>query len=292
MHNCALGVDETLGRILDQQEMPDRLHQAMRYACLSGGKKIRGFLSYTTALLYGVSSSQAYRVAAAIEAAHSYSLVHDDLPSMDDDDMRRGKPSLHRAFDEATATLAGDALLSLAFDILADPLTHQNGDIRSQLCAGLARATGPAGMVGGQILDLQAEGRLAADTGSTDTDLSRIHALKTGALISFSAQSGAILGGASEQDITTLARFGAHLGLAFQIADDVLDATQDSHTLGKTAGKDASQDKLTYVAVHGVSRARDMAGEQVMQAITAIGSLQRDVKDLEMLAQFVVDRKS
>src|SRR5215475_4011494 len=238
-----------------------RLADAMRYATLGGGKRLRAFLVMEGAGLFAVSQTCAARVAASVEMLHAYSLVHDDLPAMDDDDLRRGKPSTHKAFDEATAILAGDALQTRAFEVLAEPDTHSNPDARCELVAGLGAASGARGMAGGQMIDLLAEGQQL-----TAEQIIRLQALKTGRLIQFSAEAGAILGRASGQQRHVLAAYGRDLGAAFQIADDLLDAEGTAEETGKATGKDAAAGKATLVAVLGLDRARAQAEVLAAQA--------------------------
>jgi farnesyl diphosphate synthase len=233
---------------------PQRLIAAMRYGALGGGKRLRPFLVVETARAFGCVGEGPCRVGAAIELAHAYSLIHDDLPAMDDDDLRRGRPTVHRAFDEATAILAGDALLTLGFEVMADPATAPDAEIRVALCAGLARAAGLAGMVGGQMLDIAAESA-SAPLGAEK--IARMQAMKTGALLRFSVEAGAIVAGAPASARSALGRYGAALGAAFQIADDLLDAEGDAAALGKRAGKDASRNKATFVAALGLAGARE-----------------------------------
>ncbi|NJM31001.1 MAG: polyprenyl synthetase family protein, partial [Rhizobiales bacterium] len=215
-----------------------RLREAMEYAVLGGGKRLRPFLVRESASLFDVPEAQALRVGAALECIHCYSLVHDDLPAMDNDDLRRGKPTTHRAFDEATAILAADALQSLAFAILSDPGTHPDPAIRSELVLKLAHAAGAEGMAGGQMLDIEAESAGQSDVPAIIT----LQALKTGALFRFACEAGAILGRA---DPAPLTRYAEKIGLAFQIADDILDITSAPETLGKATQKDAAQGKAT-----------------------------------------------
>src|SRR5271165_1124096 len=232
---------------------PERLIQAMRYATLGGGKRLRPFLTVETARALGRQDKGPRRAGAAIECVHAYSLIHDDLPAMDDDDLRRGRPTTHRAFGEATAILAGDALQALAFEILADPRTDSSGEVRAALSAGLARAAGLAGMVGGQMLDIEAESAAAP---LAVEEIARLQAMKTGALLRFSVEAGALLGGANSTGRAALESYGRAVGAAFQIADDLLDAEGDTATLGKRAGKDAARHKATLVSALGVEGAR------------------------------------
>nr|WP_244670010.1 farnesyl diphosphate synthase [Kaistia sp. 32K] len=266
---------------------PGRLVEAMRYAALGGGKRLRPFLASETARLFGSEETGALRIGAAIECLHCYSLVHDDLPAMDDDDLRRGKPTLHRAFDEATAILAGDALQTLAFDLMADPATHADPLVRAELVLGLARASGLGGMAGGQMLDLQAE----AET-PDEASIRRLQAMKTGALIRLSCEAGAILGRASPEDRARIRRFGEIIGLAFQLADDILDETATAEALGKATGKDSSRGKGTLVGLHGVARARAMLDDLVAEAEALLAPYGARAKTLAAAARFVADREA
>ncbi|MBV1705683.1 MAG: polyprenyl synthetase family protein [Hyphomicrobiales bacterium] len=286
-------LDELLSPALRAQEQarPARLLAAMRHAALAGGKRIRPFLLIETAGLFGVAPQRALQAGVALEMVHCYSLVHDDLPAMDDDDMRRGRPTVHRAFDEATAILAGDALLTLAFDVMADAATDADADIRIKLVAALAQAAGPGGMAGGQALDL------AAETAAEPLDsaaIRQLQAMKTGALLAFAVTGGAILGRASPAQHAALARYGAALGAAFQIADDILDATGNAENLGKKAGKDAARNKATLVARYGLASARAMCQQQVEAALAALqqGGFGRDAARLASLASYVASRET
>ncbi len=264
-----------------------RLAEAMRYATLGGGKRLRAFLVMQTAALFGVSETSAARVAASIEMLHAYSLVHDDLPAMDDDDLRRGKPSTHKAFDEATAILAGDALQARAFEVLAEPDTHSDPQARVELVAALGAAAGARGMAGGQMIDMLAEGQTLDGPAVT-----RLQALKTGRLIQFSAEAGAILGRAPVHQRHLLAAYGRDLGAAFQIADDLLDVEGNEAEIGKTAGKDAAAGKATMVAVLGPELARAHADMLARQAADHLGWFGEKANLLRALAAFVVERRS
>jgi farnesyl diphosphate synthase len=264
-----------------------RLADAMRYATLGGGKRLRAFLVMQSAALFVVSETCAARVAAAIEMLHAYSLVHDDLPAMDDDDLRRGKPSTHKAFDEATAILAGDALQARAFEILAEPDTHSDPQARCELVAALGAAAGARGMAGGQMIDMLAEGRALDGPAVT-----RLQALKTGRLIQFSAEAGAILGRAPMPQRHLLAAYGRDLGAAFQIADDLLDAEGSTEETGKTAGKDAAAGKATMVAVLGIERARSQAEMLSRQAAGHLEGFGERSGLLRALATYVVTRRN
>jgi len=264
-----------------------RLVEAMRYAVLNGGKRLRGFLVMQTAKLFTVNTTCAARVAAAVEMLHAYSLVHDDLPAMDNDDLRRGKPSCHKAFDEATAILAGDALQTRAFEVLAEEDTHADPEARCELVACLAYASGARGMAGGQMIDMLAEG-----TSLSGPEITRLQALKTGRLIQFSAEAGAILGRAPQAQRHFIAAYGRELGGAFQIYDDVLDQAASSDELGKTAGKDAAQGKATMVSILGLERARAQAEHLADQAAAHLESFGPRADLLRQLARFTVTRKS
>ncbi len=264
-----------------------RLMEAMRYATLGGGKRLRAFLVMETAGLFGVDRICAARVAGAVEMVHAYSLVHDDLPAMDDDDLRRGKPSTHKAFDEATAILAGDALQTRAFEVLADAQTHASAEARSELMGALANAIGSRGMCGGQMLDMLAEGQQL-----TAEEIGRLQALKTGRLIQFSAEAGAIMGRASGQQRHILAAYGRDLGAAFQIADDLLDAEGTAAETGKTTGKDAAAGKATLVAVLGVERARAQAEVLSAQAARHLDGFDARAEYLRQMAAYVVSRRN
>ncbi len=273
---------------------PARLLDAMRYASLGGGKRLRPFLVVETAHLFGVPRRRALMVAAALECVHCYSLVHDDLPAMDNDVLRRGRPTVHKAFDEATAILAGDGLLTFAFDVLSRPLTHRDPAIRIQLISALARAAGVGGMVGGQMLDLTAEGRFAhGGHGPLDVNGVRtLQAMKTGALLQFSCLSGAMLGGADCKSRRALERYGALIGVAFQVADDLLDVDGDAVTLGKATGKDAARHKATFVSVLGADRAREHLYKLVGKAELALAQFGKDANLLIAAAHFIAERRN
>src|SRR5436190_2356762 len=263
---AAESVERTMDRLLPSgDEGEARLFEAMRYSSLGGGKRLRAFFVLAGATLFKVGMLPALRTASAIEFVHAYSLIHDDLPAMDDDDLRRGKPSCHKQFDEATAILAGDALQALAFEVLAHGDTHGDPAVRAALVGELAKAAGAHGMVGGQMLDLLAEGRGGEMSIGTITRLQR---LKTGALISFSCTAGAILGKASEPLRAALAAYAHDLGLAFQIVDDLLDVEGDTFELGKPPNKDAAAGKATFVSILGLERARAQASLLAQQAAT------------------------
>lgn len=268
-----------------------RLGAAMRYGVMGGGKRLRAFLVLEGARLCGAPQTGALRVAAALECLHAYSLVHDDLPAMDNDDLRRGKPTLHHAFDQATAILAGDALQTFAFELIADPLTHKEGAVRAELCLSLAQAAGAQGMAGGQMIDLAAEGRWAdVEPPKTETAIRRLQTLKTGALIRCAAQAGAILA----QDAAARARladYGAALGLAFQIADDLLDIEGDAARAGKAVGKDAAQGKATLPRLMGIQAARAEAKRLIEAAQTALMPYGGRAADLIALAFFTINRE-
>ncbi len=261
------------------------LYRAMRYAAIGGGKRLRPLLVHATAGLFGVDRDVSGQVGAAIEAIHVYSLIHDDLPAMDDDDLRRGKPTVHKAFDEATAILAGDCLHALAFEILADPGTHPDPFVRAELIADLARASGPAGMAGGQMMDLEAE-RATFDLPT----VTRLQAMKTGALIGASVEAGAILGRIPPEGRTGLRGYARDIGLAFQIADDLLDAEGDEATAGKKLRKDGAAGKETFLSLMGVDRAREQAAMLVDQAVEHLHSYGQEADLLRDVARYVLER--
>ncbi|MDB5716783.1 MAG: polyprenyl synthetase [Sphingomonas bacterium] len=261
------------------------LFGAMRHAAMGGGKRLRPLLVCAACDLFNVQREAALRVATAIECIHVYSLIHDDLPCMDDDDLRRGKPTVHKAFDEATAVLAGDALHALAFELLADEATHADPFVRVELVAELARASGPAGMAGGQMMDL------AAETESFDLPtITRLQQLKTGALIGFCLEAGAIMGRIPPEGRTPLRGYARDIGLAFQIADDLLDVAGDSDAMGKANGKDAAAGKATFVSLLGQERARLQAELLVDQAIAHLATFGAEAELLRSIARFVVER--
>ena len=265
----------------------NRVVEAMRYASLAGGKRVRPFLVCATAALFDVEESRALRAAAAVELVHCYSLVHDDLPAMDDDELRRGQPTCHIAFDEATAILAGDALLTKAFEVLADAKTHAEPSIRSTLVKVLARASGHEGMVGGQIIDLYAENH------ELDVpEITRLQRMKTGALIAVSCDIGALMGEASEEARHYLREYAHDIGLAFQIADDLLDVTGDEAEVGKKTRKDAGAGKATFVSLLGVDKASEQAHMLSQQAQEHLAIFGEKADSLRALATFIVDRRS
>ncbi|QUL38818.1 polyprenyl synthetase family protein [Erythrobacter sp. JK5] len=264
-----------------------RLVEAMRYAAIGGGKRVRPLLLVSTAELFGVARDAALRAGAAVEAIHVYSLIHDDLPCMDDDDLRHGKPTLHKTFDEATAVLAGDALHALAFEILADTGTSPDPFTRSELIATLGKASGMGGMAGGQMMDM------VADEEGVDYDLhtiTRLQQLKTGALLAASVEMGAILGRIPPEGRTHLRGYARDIGLAFQIADDLLDVTGDESRAGKALRKDEGQGKQTFVTLMGVAKAREQARMLIDQAIGHLGSHGSEADMLRALARFIIER--
>jgi len=281
-------VTQVLDSLLAPVEGPrGRVVEAMRYSALSGGKRLRPFLVCESARLFDVPRPSALRAAAAIEMVHCYSLIHDDLPAMDDSDLRRGRPTAHVAFDEATAILAGDGLLTEAFAVLADPLTHEKAAVRIALVAALAAASGAAGMVGGQMIDMSPE-----RSGLDLAGISHLQSLKTGALIRFSCESGAILAEAGEAERAALVRYAEDLGLAFQIADDLLDAQSTPEALGKPTGQDASLGKATFVGQLGVEKAREKAEALVQSACARLDLFGEKADLLRQTAAFVVSRRS
>ncbi len=277
---AAQSVERTMERLLPKGETGEaRVFEAMRYSSLDGGKRLRAFFVLAGATLFKVSALSALRTASAVEFVHAYSLIHDDLPAMDDDDLRRGKPSCHKQFDEATAILAGDALQALAFEVLAHEDTHGDPAVRAHLVADLAKAAGAHGMVGGQMLDMLAERRAVGEI--SIGAITRLQRLKTGALITYSCTSGAILGKASEP-----------LGLAFQIVDDLLDIEGDASQLGKTPGKDAAAGKATFVSILGRERARAQSNLLARQAAQHLEPFGPAADLLKQAAEFVVARQA
>jgi farnesyl diphosphate synthase len=292
LEECAARAEARLGQLLADPSLgdaPARLAAAMRYAALGGGKRFRPFLVIESARLFGLPPDVALDTAAAIECLHCYSLVHDDLPAMDDDKVRRGRPTVHVEFDEATAILAGDALLTFAFEILARPETHPDPAVRSRLVLGLARAAGAGGMAGGQQLDLEAGKRPEGRVGGL-AEVRRIQDKKTGALIAFAAEAGAILAGAPEPQRLALMAYARALGAAFQVADDLLDVQGDAATVGKATGKDAAAGKATYVSTLGIEGAKAKLGELEAEAIAALDTFGPAAQTLIDSARFVVSR--
>ncbi len=280
-----------------ERTRPPRLMEAMRHAVLAGGKRLRPFLLVEAAALCrrgAMAEGDPLVAAAAVECLHCYSLVHDDLPSMDDDDLRRGRPTVHRAYDEATAILVGDGLQTLAFDLLARPETHPNPSVRVALVTDLARASGIGGMVGGQMLDLAAEGRFGDGRPLPlgEAEIRELQAMKTGALIRAACVMGARLGGANSGDLARLSRYGEIVGLAFQLADDLLDVTADAATLGKATAKDEGRGKGTLVARLGVDAARSELGSLVDEAVALVASYGPSGETLAEAARFVAARRS
>jgi farnesyl diphosphate synthase len=281
-------VEATLERVLPSDGGPEaRLFEAMRYSSLGGGKRLRPFLAIEGAKLFGVPPENAARAGAAVELIHCYSLVHDDLPAMDDDALRRGRRTCHIEFDEATAILAGDALLTLAFEVLADDTTHKDPAVRVALVAALAKAAGAKGMVGGQMFDLAAETRpLSLE------EIGRLQRMKTGALFAFSCEAGAILGKAPEIAHKSLLSYAQDLGLAFQIADDLLDAQGTEAEVGKKVRKDAVLGKATFVSHLGIERARNEAQMLAERAVSCLDIFGEKAEPLAELARFVVARRA
>ena len=270
---------------------PKRFMEAMRYASLAGGKRLRPFLLVESARLFGIEGDGVMRAACALEMIHCYSLVHDDLPAMDDDDLRRGRPTIHKAYDEATAILVGDGLLTLAFDVTADPATHPEAEVRVRLVLELARHSGIGGMVGGQILDLEAEAATAPHAADT---VIRVQAMKTGALLHYAVLAGTLMGGADAAATAAMSHYGKALGAAFQVADDILDVEADSKALGKAAGKDAGRNKATLVAALGLEAARTRRDALAEEAVAALDAFPegRHAEVLKDAARFAVHRKS
>ena len=279
--------EEALNRLVPtEQTLPVTIHQAMRYSLFAGGKRIRPVLCMAAAEAVAGHVEGIETVAATLEMIHTYSLIHDDLPALDNDDLRRGRPTNHKVYGEAMAILAGDSLLTLAFEVLGKlPVDPR---IAIQLVAELATAPGTVGgMIGGQVEDIQGEGQPP-----TAELLDRIHRAKTGALLKACVRMGAIYAGASEPVLAALTQYGEHIGLAFQIVDDVLDVVESSEALGKTAGKDAAQQKITFPAVYGLERSREMAEQQLLLAHLALSTFTETAAPLRAIASLIVHRKA
>ncbi|MHC2254708.1 farnesyl diphosphate synthase [Bradyrhizobium embrapense] len=273
----------------DEIARPKRLIEAMRYSSLGGGKRLRPFLAVESAAVFGIPRESALLVGAALECIHCYSLIHDDLPAMDNSDLRRGRPTLHKAYDDATAILAGDALLTIAFDIITRDAIHKDAQVRLLLTRALARASGIGGMAGGQILDLAGEGRFGD---REPVDVARVQQMKTGALLRFGCIAGAILGQASQKEYQALDDYGKALGEAFQIADDLLDVEGDAAALGKPAGADAVLGKTTFVTQLGIDGAKQRVRDLLARADAALSVFGDRGDVLRAAARFVAERKN
>jgi len=279
-------IEGVLAAVLpDSAIAPARLHEAMQYAVLGGGKRVRPLLAYAAGEAVGADPCRVDRVAAAVELIHAYSLVHDDLPCMDNDVLRRGRPTVHVQYDEATAMLVGDSLQSLAFEVIADATIADDARSAQQMIAMLARASGSRGMAGGQAVDLDSQGKTLSVP-----ELEFMHGHKTGALILVAVMLGARCGSPSESELAGLGRYAKFVGLAFQVVDDILDATASTETLGKTAGKDARGDKPTFVSAMGISRARAFADELLANALVALDVVGERGERLRQIARYVVTR--
>ncbi|HKU97126.1 MAG TPA: farnesyl diphosphate synthase [Vineibacter sp.] len=288
LDEAAAATDAALEQLLPKPEgLHARVHEAMRYAVFAGGKRLRPFLVLQSAGLFAVRHEQAVRVAAAIEALHTYSLVHDDLPCMDDDDLRRGRPTTHKAFDEATAVLAGDALLTIAFEILAGDATHESAAVRCRLVRELAVAAGSNGMVGGQMIDM-----MAPDKTFGADDVIQLQRLKTGALFEFCCVAGAILGQATAEDEARLRDYARDIGLTFQITDDLLDVLGSAEKTGKAVGKDKDQGKATLVSLWGIDAARAEAHALAQRSVKTLTPYGTAAAALQALPAFLLDRDS
>ena len=288
LRESAHAVNQALEALLPEPDgLQARVIEAMHYTTFAGGKRLRPFLVVTGAGLFEVPRESALRAAVAVELVHTYSLVHDDLPCMDDDDLRRGMPTLHVEFDEATAVLAGDALLTLAFEVLASERTHADPAVRCELIAELARAAGTYGMVGGQMMDLLAENRELDEAA-----IKRLQGMKTGALFAFACEAGAILGEAAGEAREALSAYARDLGLAFQIADDLLDAEGSAEALGKAVGKDAAAGKATFVSLLGLESARAEAERLASEAKQHLDLFAEDADLLRDVADFVIRRRA
>ncbi len=285
--NIATEMETVLAQVLPEPAGPQkRVMEAMRYAALKGGKRFRPFLLVEAARMMGHESLGVWHAAAALECVHVYSLIHDDLPCMDDDDLRRGKPSVHKAYDEALAVLAGDALLTLAFETLTQDIIHPDAKIRLQLISDLAASSGTHGMIGGQVIDIT-----ASQTQQDEALITQLQALKTGALMHYAVIAGGRLGGASRDDLRNLSRFADALGLAFQIRDDILDVEGDSTAMGKHTGKDFGLGKATFVGVHGLLGAKAKAKDLGEAAKTALEPYGHKADILKASVDFVLNRQ-
>lgn len=288
MRAASKGVEAALEKLLPRSTgLQSRVQEAMHYAMFAGGKRLRPFLLMQSAGLFGVEPEQALRAAAAIEAVHTYSLVHDDLPCMDDDDLRRGRPTTHKAFDEATAVLSGDALLTIAFEILAAAETHPSGDVRARLVTELARAGGTLGMIGGQVIDIEAPSHAF---GTEEVIL--LQRLKTGALFEFCCVAGPILAEAGAEHENRLREYARAFGLVFQITDDLLDVLSTAEKTGKAVGKDAGQGKATLVSLLGVDAARARAEELAAQAAEIVAPYGASANFLQVLPKYLLTREN
>ncbi len=288
LEECVVGVNKTISRLLPESDMAEaRLYEAMRHGVLSGGKRLRPFMVMQSAKLFNCDPARARRVAAAVELLHCYSLIHDDLPAMDNSDLRRGVPTVHIRYDEATAILAGDALLTLAFEVLSDPDTHPDPHVRVELVKKLAEAAGPQGMVGGQMLDLIGEEE-EFDLGT----ISRMQRMKTGKLMAFACEAGAILGKADDAHKKALVNYAYDLGLAFQVTDDILDVEAPSVFTGKPANQDEKAGKSTFVSTMGKEQARARAEMLVAQASRHLNVFEGRADMLKELARYVLQRRS
>lgn len=288
MDETAAAVNRTIDRLLPETDLAENhLYEAMRHGTLNGGKRLRPFLAIQAASLFNVDTRHSRRVAAAIEFVHCYSLIHDDLPAMDDASLRRGHPTVHVQYDDATAILAGDALLTLAFEVLSENETHEDPRVRCELIRCLAKAAGGHGMVGGQMLDLIAENS-EFDLGT----ISRLQRMKTGRLMAFACESGAILGRTNEPQRRALCNYAHDLGLAFQVTDDILDIEADPQDTGKDTGKDEAAGKATFVSTMGKEQARERAEMLVDQAISHLKIFEKRADILKDLAQYVLKRRA
>ncbi|PZO87933.1 MAG: farnesyl-diphosphate synthase [Micavibrio aeruginosavorus] len=288
LQECVVAVNKTISRLLPQTDMAEaRLYEAMRHGTLSGGKRLRAFMVMQSAKLFNVDPARARRAAAALELLHCYSLIHDDLPAMDNSDLRRGVPTVHVRYDDATAILAGDALLTMAFEVMADRETHPDPNVRVELVRKMAEAAGPQGMVGGQMLDLIGEDQ-EFDLGT----ISRMQRMKTGKLMAYACEAGAILGKADEPHKKALCNYAYDLGLAFQVTDDIMDVEQTSNVTGKPANQDEKAGKSTFVSTMGKDQAKSRAEMLVAQACRHLNVFEGRADMLKELAKYVLERRT
>ncbi len=286
--DCRAQVNKTLDCLIPKAETePQKLHEAIRHSVFAGGKRFRPALVLAVGKTFGAKEEKLLKTAAAVEMIHTYSLIHDDLPAMDDDDLRRGRETSHKKFGEATAILAGDVLQTLAFQIIAED-ENLSDKIKVKLVSELAKSAGtPTGMVAGQQFDLDAEGN-----GFSIEKLEQIHQSKTGAMICFSARAGAIIAEASEKELEAVSNYASRLGLLFQITDDLLDITQPTEVLGKTAGKDLTAKKATYPALYGIDETRNLAKKIHAEAVRELAKLDKNTEILHTLVDFILERKA
>ena len=293
LNKNASAISAELGNLLSNSTLegeiarPPRLMAAIRHGVLNGGKRIRPFLLIETAAIFGASHAGVMRAACALECLHCYSLIHDDLPSMDDDDLRRGQPTVHKAYDEAMAVLAGDALLTFAFDLISDENISNDANIRARLVQLLARAAGQGGMIGGQVLDIAAETSIL-----NENEILQLQSMKTGALLRFACEAGAVISDAPEQHRKALTKFGEIIGQAFQLTDDLLDVTSSSEAMGKATGKDEAKGKKTLIDYYGIDGSKTRLDKLIGEANDLLVPFGEKANILRQMAQFIIEREN